>query len=153
MRAPLINSHSFMQTLTNQKSTTVSSWLLIGLNLHAGFARTLKVLESFKIKIQGLESPWKLQSVLESPWISVLTLSNKDSQVSKRSKHRKTYQGKIAHVVEEPKKTDSRLFFALNGVLEKWEMSPWKSLKIPWIFCSKKGTNPVHERMWINSKR
>ena len=91
---------------------------------------------SFKIKIQGLESPWKLQSALESPWISVLTLSNTDSQVSKRSKHRKTYQGKIAHVVEEPKKTDSRLFFALNGVLEKWEMSPWKSLKIPWIFCS-----------------
>ena len=58
---------------------------------------------SFKIKIQGLESPWKLQSALESPWISVLTLSNTDSQVSKRSKHRKTYQGKIAHVVEEPK--------------------------------------------------
>ena len=81
--------------------------------------------------------------MLESPWISVLTLSNTDSQGSKRSKHRKTYQGKIAHVVEEPKKADSRLFFALNGVLEKWEMSPWKSLKIPWIFCSKNGTNPV----------
>ena len=31
---PLINSHSFMHTLTNQKSRTVSSWLLIGLNLH-----------------------------------------------------------------------------------------------------------------------
>ena len=30
---PLINSHSFMQTLTNQKPRTVSSWLLIGLNL------------------------------------------------------------------------------------------------------------------------
>ena len=30
---PLINSHSFMQTLTNQKLRTVSSWLLIGLNL------------------------------------------------------------------------------------------------------------------------
>ena len=27
-------SHSFMQTLTNQKSRTVSSWLLIGLNLY-----------------------------------------------------------------------------------------------------------------------
>ena len=85
-----------------------------------------------------LESPWKLQSVLGSPWISVLTLSNTDSQVSKRSKHRKTYQDKIAHVVEEQKKTDSRLFFALNGVLEKLEMFPWKSLKIPWIFCSKR---------------
>ena len=31
---PLISSHSFMQTLTNQKWRTVSSWLLIGLNLH-----------------------------------------------------------------------------------------------------------------------
>ena len=31
---PLINSPSFTQTLTNQKSRTVSSWLLIGLNLH-----------------------------------------------------------------------------------------------------------------------
>ena len=28
------NSHPFMQTLTNQKLRTVSSWLLIGLNLH-----------------------------------------------------------------------------------------------------------------------
>ena len=31
---PLINSHSFMQTLTNQKSRTVCSWLLIGLHLY-----------------------------------------------------------------------------------------------------------------------
>ena len=31
---PLINSRSFIQTLTNQKSRTVSSWLLIGLNLY-----------------------------------------------------------------------------------------------------------------------
>ena len=31
---PLINSHSFMQTLANQKSRSVSSWLLIGLNLY-----------------------------------------------------------------------------------------------------------------------
>ena len=29
----LINSHSFMKALTNQKSRTVSSWLLIRLNL------------------------------------------------------------------------------------------------------------------------
>ena len=28
---------------------------------------------NFKIKIQGLESPWKLQSMLESSWISMLT--------------------------------------------------------------------------------
>ena len=31
---PLIYSHSFMQTLTNQKLRAVSSWLLIGLDLH-----------------------------------------------------------------------------------------------------------------------
>ena len=31
---PLINSHSFVQTLTNQKPRTVSSWLLIQLNLY-----------------------------------------------------------------------------------------------------------------------
>ena len=29
-----LSSHSFMQTLTNQKSRTVSSWLLIGWNLY-----------------------------------------------------------------------------------------------------------------------
>ena len=33
MRPPLNNSHSSKQTLTNQKSRAVSSWLLIGLNL------------------------------------------------------------------------------------------------------------------------
>ena len=36
---------------------------------------------NFEIKIQGLENPWKLQSVLEGPWVLVLTLSNLDSQV------------------------------------------------------------------------
>ena len=41
---------------------------------------------NFKMKIQGLESPWKLQWVLESPWISVLTLSNLDFHVPKSSK-------------------------------------------------------------------
>ena len=45
--------------------------------------------------------------------------------------------------MEELKKDiESGLFFALNGVLEKWEMCPWESLKRPWIFCSKHGTNP-----------
>ena len=38
---------------------------------------------------------WKLQSVLESPWISVLTLSNPDSRVPKRSKYRKTFRIKL----------------------------------------------------------
>ena len=48
----------------------------------------------------------------------VLTLSNPDSQVTKRSKHRKTFKDKVTHVVEELKKTNSSLFFALNGVLD-----------------------------------
>ena len=73
----------------------------------------------------------------------MLTLSNTDSQVSKRSKHRKTYQDKIAHVVEEPKKTDSRLFFALNGVLEKIGNVSLKVLENSLDFLFKKGTNPV----------
>ena len=106
--------------------------------IFTGFARTLKVLES-----QGLENSWKLQSMLESPWILVLTLSNPDSQVAKRRQSQKHLQDKITHVVEELKKTYSRLFFALNGVLQKWEMCSWKSLKRLRTFCSKKGTNPV----------
>ena len=44
----LINTHSFMQTLTNQKSRTVSSWLLIGLNLHETVnVNTLKAITLF----------------------------------------------------------------------------------------------------------
>ena len=48
------------------------------------------------MKIQGLESPWKLQLVLESRWISVLTLSNPDPDVPNVKDH---LQDKIAHVV------------------------------------------------------
>ena len=48
------------------------------------------------MKIQGPESPWKLQSVLESRWISVLTLSNPDPDVPNMKDH---LQDKIAHVV------------------------------------------------------
>ena len=79
-----------------------------------------------------LESPWKLQSVLESPWISVLPLSKPDSRVAKlrRSKHRlKGLQDEIAHVVQEQKIKTQGSFFALNGVLEKWEMCSWKVLE------------------------
>ena len=37
------------------------------------------------------------------------------------------------------KDIDSRLFFALRGVLEKWEMCPWKSSKSPDEFFVQKG--------------
>lgn len=37
----------------------------------------------------------------------------------------KDLRDKIIHVVEEVKKdVDSRFFFALNGLLERWEMCP-----------------------------
>ena len=68
-----------------------------------------------------LESPLKLWSVLESPGISLLTLST--TQILK-CVTQKDLQDKIARVVEELKKTDSRLFYALIGVLGKWEMCP-----------------------------
>ena len=31
---------------------------------------------------------------------------------------------------------------ALNGVLQKWEMCPWKSLQSPWIFVQKRVQTP-----------
>ena len=40
----------------------------------------------------------------------------------KKEQTQKDPRDKITHFVKEPKKTDSRLCFALNGVLEKWEM-------------------------------
>ena len=48
----------------------------------------------------------------------MLTLSNPESQVTKRSKHRKTFKDKVTHVVEELKRTNSSLFFCT-------EWSPW----------------------------
>ena len=53
------------------------------------------------------------------------------SRAPKRKEQTQKYlRDKIAHVVEELKQDiDSRLFFALNGVLEKWEMCLWKVLE------------------------
>ena len=48
------------------------------------------------------------------------------------------------------KDIDLRPFFALNEVLEKWEMCPWKSVKSPWIFCSKKGYEPCFQLQGSN---
>ena len=55
----------------------------------------------------------------------MLPLSKPDSRVAKlkRSKHRlKGLQDEIVHVVQEQKIKTQGSFFALNGVLEKWEM-------------------------------
>ena len=96
---------------------------------------------NFEISVQDLESLWKLQSVLESPWISVLALSNPDSQVTKRSKHKKTFRIKLLMLWKNLKWYRLKALFCT-----KW--SPWKmgnvSLKCPWIFCSKKSTNLVY---------
>ena len=81
-----------------------------------------------------LENPWKLQLLLENPWISVLTLSNPKEK-------EQDLQDKIAHVVDWTNK-DMGFFFALNGVLQKWEMCPWKSLQSPWIFVQKRVQTP-----------
>ena len=96
----------------------------------------------FKLKIHGLESPWKLQSTLESPWISVLTLSNPDC-VS----NMKDLQDKIAHVVVE---LNSRHFLHWMESLKNGKCV----LESPWIFYSKKGTNPGINfgRIWRDIK-
>ena len=98
-----------------------------------GFVCTLKV----------QESPWKLQSILESPWISVLTLSNPDSVPNT-----KDLQDKIAHVVVE---LNSRHFLHWMESLKNGKCV----LESPWIFCSKKkGTKPGINfgRIWHNIK-
>ena len=60
--------------------------------------RVSKHLESSWILklIQGLASPWKIQLVVEIPWISLLTLSNPKG----KEQTQKDLQDKIAHVVE-----------------------------------------------------
>ena len=90
---------------------------------------------NFKTEIQGLKRPWKLQSVLTSPWILVQTLSNPTNT-------ERPFKSNCSCWGRTRKDIDSRLFFALNGVLEKLEMCPWMSLKNTWSFWSKTGTNP-----------
>ena len=65
---------------------------------------------------QGLSLARSVGRVGENPGNeAVPRVRTHHSQVPKRSKHRKTSRIKQ----KEPKKTDSRLFFALNGVLDK----------------------------------
>ena len=84
-----------------------------------------------------LESPWKLQSVLESPWISMLSITPK-----KKKRTRKDLRDKITRVVEELKQTKSQGSFShwmeslkngkcvleksLNFLFKKGD-EPWKS--------------------------
>ena len=80
----------------------------------------LKVLEGswiliFLYFLKDLKIPWKLQSVLEIPWISVLTLSNP----KEKEQPQKYLQYKIAHE-ELLKKT--RSFFCMHWMES---LSPW----------------------------
>ena len=95
---------------------------------------------NFKIKIQGLYSPWKLQSVLESPWNLLPILSNEASQVS---------ETKIGAL--------STLSICC-GIILAWfcpSWSPWKMeecvLERPWkvleFLVEKKSTNPESRKM------
>ena len=63
--APLINSHSFMQRLTNPKSRTVSSWLLIGLNLHERMwiNQSGHTFGLFAVKAKSCYTHWFLASI------------------------------------------------------------------------------------------
>ena len=97
---------------------------------------------NFKIKIQGFESPWKLQSLLESPWNLYLISSNIDSRLP-YVKIYATGRNVATHNSKKQVKTIIiPIDFAVRGVLEKWKICPWKSLKSPWTFSPKKGTNP-----------
>ena len=67
--APLINSHSFMQRLTNPKSRTVSSWLLIGLNLHERMwiNQSGHTFGLFAVKAKNCYTNWFLASIKWGP--------------------------------------------------------------------------------------
>ena len=121
-------------------------WVLLFMECkEAGFARALKVLE-FKIKIQGLKSPWKLQSVLESPWNLLPILSNEASQVSE------TKIGALSTL-----SIDVALYwldFAPLGVLEKWKNVSLKGLEKSLNFWSKKVYEPwiwYGESLWLRT--
>ena len=91
---------------------------------------------NFKIKIQGLKSPWKLQSVLESPW-NLLPNFIQRSFSSVWDENRRTlyFEHLMWHYIG--------LILPLLESLKNGKMCPWKALKSPWIFGRKKCTNPV----------
>ena len=79
----------------------------------------------FEIKIQGLESSWKLQSVVESPWISGLTFQTPILNCIKGANTERP-SGWNCSCCGGTKKDRLKALFSLNGVLE----SPWKVLEI-----------------------
>ena len=104
----------------------------------SGFACTWTVLE-FQNKNSRLWKSLKNEvSAGKSLNFGAITLSNPDSQVTERSKHRKTFRIKLLMCGRTGKDIDSGLLFALNGILKKWEIAPSKSLN----FLFKKGYKP-----------
>ena len=83
---------------------------------------------TYKQCLVHLESPRKLQSLLESPWNSVLTLSNPVLKYLKEANTERP-SGSNCSCCGRTKKDILKAFFALNRVLEKCEMCSWKSLK------------------------
>ena len=106
-----------------------------------GFTCALKVLESpwkslnFRIKIQGLKSPWKLQSVLESPWNLVLPiLSNKASQVFETKLSALSTLSIWCSIIWA--------WFCPSWVLKKWKNVSLRGLEKSLNFWSKKEYEP-----------
>ena len=85
-----------------------------------------------------LESPWNCSRCWEVLEFQCYLYYSSSRTPKEKKQTQKVLRDKITHVVEELKKTDSRLFFALNGVLDKWEICTLKSLN----FMFKKGYQP-----------
>ena len=72
----------------------------------------------FKIKIQDLEKFLKIAVSAGKSLNFGANFIKPRFSIAEKGQTQKDLQDEIAHVVEELKKTDLRLFFALNGVLE-----------------------------------
>ena len=119
-------------------------------NLHWNFScPTVKFLVSLSkwatinpsgTNIQGSHTPWKSLKTAVSAGKSLNFVAN---FIQSKGTERSSVENCSCYG-RTKKDTDSRLFVALNVVFETWEVCPWKCLKSPWMFCSKKGMNPEY---------
>ena len=78
-----------------------------------------------------LESPWNCSRCWEVLEFQCYLYYSSSRTPKEKKQTQKDLRDKITHVVEELKKlkkTDSRIFFALNGVLDKWKICTLKCL-------------------------